>query len=189
MICCLFFSFHCVLVFFFFLSSFACFCNFFVYTFYLISPLVFFLFPFGFFKGYWFYPWRVSFLHKLVHLIRRCCQFEYLNNLFTFSVFTVNFSNLVSFGMVMCLLSVVFFPNNSCLNFWDKAWWFLSLRVFGLLSSSLLLFPQRFSWYVLRPSSGVCRTREPSQNFELRPLLNPLGSPDLIPLAITGYKC
>ena len=27
----------------------------------------------------------------------------------------------------------------SCLNFWDEAWWFLSLRVFGLLSSSLLL--------------------------------------------------
>ena len=53
---------------------------------------------------------------------------------------------------------------------------FLSLRVFGLLSSSLLLFPQRFSRYVLRPSSGVCRTREPSRNFELRPLLNPRGS-------------
>ena len=30
----------------------------------------------------------------------------------------------------------------SCLNFWDEAWWFLSLRVFGLLSSSLLLFPK-----------------------------------------------
>ena len=30
------------------------------------------------------------------------------------------------------------------LNFWDEPWWFLSLRVFGLLSSSLLLFPQRF---------------------------------------------
>ena len=30
----------------------------------------------------------------------------------------------------------------SCLNFWDEIWWFLSLRVFGLLSSSLLLFPQ-----------------------------------------------
>ena len=28
--------------------------------------------------------------------------------------------------------------------------------------------------YVLRPSSGVCRTREPSRNFEPRPLLNPL---------------
>ena len=27
-----------------------------------------------------------------------------------------------------------------CLNFWDEAWWFLSLRVFGLLFSSLLLF-------------------------------------------------
>ena len=29
----------------------------------------------------------------------------------------------------------------SCLNFWDETWWFLSLSVFGLLSSSLLLFP------------------------------------------------
>ena len=48
----------------------------------------------------------------------------------------------------------------------------LSLRVFGLLSSSLLLFPQRFHRYVFRPSSGVCRTREPSRNFELRPLWN-----------------
>ena len=45
----------------------------------------------------------------------------------------------------------------SCLNFWDEACWFLSLRVFGLLSSSLLLFPQRFGRYVPRPSSGVCR--------------------------------
>ena len=39
---------------------------------------------------------------------------------------------------------------------------FLSLRFFRLLSSPLLLFPQRFGRYVLRPSSGVCRTREPS---------------------------
>ena len=45
----------------------------------------------------------------------------------------------------------------NCLNFWDEAWWFLSLRVFGLLSSSLLLFP-RFGEYVLWPSSGVCLT-------------------------------
>ena len=62
---------------------------------------------------------------------------------------------------------------------------FLSLRVFGLLSSSLL--PQRFGRYVLRPSSGVCRAREPSRTFELRPLLNPQGSPVLIPLAITIF--
>ena len=32
----------------------------------------------------------------------------------------------------------------SFLNFWDKPWRFLSLRVFGLLSSSLLLFQLRF---------------------------------------------
>ena len=44
------------------------------------------------------------------------------------------------------------------------------------MSSSLLLFPQRFGRYVLRPSD-VCRTREPSRNFELRPLWNPRCSP------------
>ena len=32
------------------------------------------------------------------------------------------------------------------------------IKVFKLLSSSLLLFPQRFGRYVLWPSSGVCRT-------------------------------
>ena len=73
--------------------------------------------------------------------------------------------------------------------FWDEACWFLSFRVFGILSSSLLLFPQCFGQYVLRPSSGVCQTREPSRNFELCPLLNPRGLPVLIPLAITGCKC
>ena len=36
-----------------------------------------------------------------------------------------------------------------------------------------LLFPQRLSRYVLRPSSGVCRNRESSRNFELRSLFNP----------------
>ena len=51
----------------------------------------------------------------------------------------------------------------------------LSLKAFRQLSSSLLLFPQRLGWYVLRSSSGVCRTREPSRNFELRPLLKPRG--------------
>ena len=63
------------------------------------------------------------------------------------------------------------------------------LRVFGQLSSSLLLFPQRFGRYVFQPSAGACRTREPSRNFELHLLLNPRGSPVPIPLAITGYKC
>ena len=56
----------------------------------------------------------------------------------------------------------------SCLNFWDEACWFLSLR-----GSSLLSFPQCFIRYVLWPSLGICW--EPSQNFELRPLLNPWG--------------
>ena len=72
---------------------------------------------------------------------------------------------------------------------WNKYNQFLSLRVYGLLSSSLFLFPQRFGRYVLRPSSGVCRTLEPSRNFKLRPLFNPRVSPVLIPFAITGYKC
>ena len=63
------------------------------------------------------------------------------------------------------------------------------IKAFGLLSSPLLLSPQRFGRYVFRPSSGVYRTREPTWNFEPRPLLNPRRSPILIPLAITGYKC
>ena len=57
------------------------------------------------------------------------------------------------------------------------------------MSSSLWLFPHRFGRHVLRPSSSVCRTLEPTWNFELRLLLNPLLSPVLIPLAITEYKC
>ena len=36
------------------------------------------------------------------------------------------------------------------------------------MSSSLLLFPQRFGWYVLQPSSGVCQTWELTRNLELR---------------------
>ena len=66
-----------------------------------------------------------------------------------------------------------------CQNFWNEAWWFLSLRVFRLLSSSLLLFPQCFGRYV----------QEPTWNSELHPLLNPWGSPVFIPSAITGFKC
>ena len=54
------------------------------------------------------------------------------------------------------------------------------IKGFRTISSFLLLFPQRLGRYVLRPSSGVCRTREPTRNFELRPLLNPRGSPVLI---------
>ena len=64
-----------------------------------------------------------------------------------------------------------------------------SLRVFGLFSTCLLLFPQRFSWYVLWLSLCVLRTREHTRNFQLRPLLNPWGSPVLIPLVLTGFKC
>ena len=96
------------------------------------------------------------------------------------------------------IVPLLFFYNNgfgiekcwrgiSCLNFWDEAW-FLSLRVFGLLSSSSLLFPQSFGRYVLRPSSGVCRIREPSRNFELHPLLNPRGSPVLKVEIIDGAE-
>ena len=61
--------------------------------------------------------------------------------------------------------------------------YFLSLRVFRQLSSSLLLHSQLFGQYVLRPSSGVFIELEPA------PLFNPRGSLVLIPLTITGYKC
>ena len=78
-----------------------------------------------------------------------------------------------AFQTIVFIFIVISTLDISWLNFWDEAWWFLSLRLFGLLSSSLLLFRQCFGRYVLRPSSSVCRTQKPSQNFELRPLLNP----------------
>ena len=56
--------------------------------------------------------------------------------------------------------------NNSCLNFWDEAWWFLLLRGFGLLSSSLLLFSQRFGRYVLRTTELLRSVRIPRGALE-----------------------
>ena len=94
----------------------------------------------------------------------------------------------IQFMHIYFLLNI-FYKYHCLIYIYIYIYIYLSLRVFGLLSSSSLLFPQRFGRYVLRPSSVVCRTREPSLNFELRPLLNPRGSPVLIPLAINRYKC
>ena len=45
-------------------------------------------------------------------------------------------------------------------------------------------------WPICPPAFFRCLSNsgEPSRNFKLRLLLNPWGSPVLIPLAITGYK-
>ena len=83
------------------------------------------------------------------------CIYQGKNKQWMKDLFSSNYSTFK--GRVQIQNIIVF----SCLNFWDEACWFLSLRFFRLLSSSLLLllFPQRFGRYVLRPSSGVCRTR------------------------------
>ena len=52
----------------------------------------------------------------------------------------------------------------------------------------LIVISTTFRSYVLWPSPGVGRTREPTRNFELCPLLNSREWPVLIPSAITGYK-
>ena len=62
-------------------------------------------------------------------------------------------------------------------NFWEEAWWFLSLRVLGLLSSSFY-----FHNISADISPGLLSN---SGTFKLHPLLNPQGLPVLIPLAIT----
>ena len=59
--------------------------------------------------------------------------------------------------MLICLKTYL---KTKCLR---RSLMILLLRFFGLLCSSLLFFPQRFGWYVHRPSSGGCRIREPSR--------------------------
>ena len=55
-------------------------------------------------------------------------------------------------GALCILRHPIYFYSLSCLNFWDKACWFLLLRFFGLLSSCLLLFLQ---WNSTWPSLAV----------------------------------
>ena len=125
----------------------------------------------------------------------------FLYSLFTFFLYLFHckasdFSQLFS-SSLFHLLKFVFLSLFSYFNlyfifsFFSCFFYFflLSLSVFGVFSSSLLLFPQRFGRHVLRPSSVVCRTREPSRNFEQGPLLKPRESHVLSPLAITGNKC
>ena len=59
---------------------------------------------------------------------------------------------------------------------------------FELVSSSSLLYSQRFGRYVLWTSLGVCQTQEPIRNFEPHPLFNPRRLLFLILLTITRYK-
>ena len=84
---------------------------------------------------------------------------------FIFIVISTTFRLICPPPFFRCLLS----------EFLRQSLMIFIINVFGLLSLSLLLFPQRFGWYVLRPSSGVCQTRESTRNFELRLLLNPRG--------------
>ena len=70
-----------------------------------------------------------------------------------------------------------------CMEYKKLRQTFLWFRVFGLWFSTL--YWRYFGRYVLWPSSEVCRTREPTWNFESRPLCNPLGP--LIPLIIYRY--
>ena len=84
---------------------------------------------------------------------------------------------------------------------WNKIFYYTSVVILSTLGITFIIKGFRtivFIFIVIstmfRPIcppalfSGICRTREPTQNFELRPLLNPRGSHILIPLAITRYK-
>ena len=81
------------------------------------------------------------------------------NNVNPFHVSSHNNNLPISFRYILLICKSQVWREKevfSYLNFWDKPWLFLSLRVFGLLSSCLLLFPQHFGQHVLRPSSGAC---------------------------------
>ena len=71
----------------------------------------------------------------------------------------------------------------------NKFFKFLSLKIFRLVSSSLLLYSQHFSQYVFPPSSGVsCQTREPTQNLELNPLFNCSNSVNYFWIEVWSYS-
>ena len=75
---------------------------------------------------------------------------------------------MISIGLSYMFFVLILITNRRIYNI---KYLLLSLRVFGLLSSSLLSFPQRFGRYVVQPSSDVRRTQERTRNFKLRPLL------------------
>ena len=73
-----------------------------------------------------------------------------------FQVVSLAFSRSKKTAIRCCFWILTSLMDISYLNFWDKAWWFLSLRVFGLLSSFLLLFPQCFGWHGLYSAFFRC---------------------------------
>ena len=60
------------------------------------------------------------------------------------------------------------------------------IQGFKIIISSLLLYSQCFTQNVFQPSSDVCQTWNPIQNFKTCPFFNPRGGTlVLIPLTIT----
>ena len=115
---------------------------------------------------------------------------------------------LCSWCILQLQVTVLFVLTNmylKCLHISAKVNKFHSFYMLSkFLRRSLLIFIIKVFWTIVfiiivisttfRPICPpaffrCCRTREPSRNFELRPLLKPRGSPVLILLAITGYKC
>ena len=71
----------------------------------------------------------------------------------------------------------------SCLNFWDKAWWFRTVVfIFIVIFTTFrpLCPPTNFRFF--------CRTKEPTWNFEPPPFFNLRGPLAQIPSTITRYK-
>ena len=98
----------------------------------------------------------ISFRHLiiwpiLVHMISNLNRVYWNNS--NFNIYFFIFFILVEMPSEERIGWVV--STHSCQNFCEEAWWFLSLRVFRLLSSSF------------RSSSGVCWTWEPSRNYVL----------------------
>ena len=88
-------------------------------------------------------PWTSSSpKSSLIHMSDSAFQFGNYSLIYLFihSIFHEPFNYVIHGGIMYILRS-------------------LSLRIFGLLNSSLLLYSQRFGRYVLRPSGVSCRTR------------------------------
>ena len=116
-------------------------------------------------------------LHNFI-VERYFCKLNFVNQQFRFSIWITayKFQVFITISIHPLNLPKVMYHTteiNNTLNL-TKICLSLSFRVFGLLSSSSLLYSQCFGWCIFQPSYSIsCQTWEPTWNYKPNPLFKP----------------